>query len=105
MAIARDPPSSGQPSVERKSISSENASQNTFFFQYQIFSDITTQGQKGLHRLVLLRYNMRHHGYTFAGTMYFTVMGRRPVVILNNVKYSATYDIVAVALLGVGCLI
>ena len=48
---------------------------------------------------VLLRYNTRHHGYTFVGTMYFTVMGRRPVVIINYVKYSATYDIVAVALL------
>ena len=31
--------------------------------------------------------------------MYFTVMGRGPVVIINYVKYLATYDIVAVALL------
>ena len=30
---------------------------------------------------------------------YFTVMGRRPVVIINYVKYSATYDIVPVGLL------
>ena len=48
---------------------------------------------------VLLRYNTGHHGYTFVGTMYFTVMGLRPVVIINYVKYSATYDIIAVALL------
>ena len=99
ITCARDPPSSGQPSVERKSMSSENASQSTFFFNIRFCLMSLLKVKHDFIWRVLLRYNTRHHGNTFVGTMYFTVMGRRPVVIINYVKYSATYDIAAVALL------
>ena len=68
-------------------MSSENASQNTFFFNIRFcLMSLLNVKHKFIWR-VLLRYNTRHHGYTFVGTMYFVVMGRQPVVIINYVRY------------------